>query len=488
VKQAAPLLENFIRAHERADTVERRGLERQFWQDVKQAGAPLLENNGDGTVDVTFVCEAPTGDDAPESVVIWSWLFDCFNPEQGGMERVGDSGVWHLTAHDVPDDVLVNYRFCLIPPALDRYPPATNIPRTVEPVWNTARPDPYCAEFTQFRPESEGLAWTQSTLRGPNAPAPEVASADHAVFIEEIVVRSDALGGERKLLICLPDIPEAECAGLPLFASFDGINMLRSSKKFGENVLAMQQPMIGVFLVEPESAEDRDAELLDIQALGEFFGTELLPEVERVLGERPDLAHYTFSDDPKRRVIAGGSLGGVAALQIGYEHPDTFGAVIAVSPALWVRDEEFLRRVQEAPPVNNWKVALAWGRYEGRVHRLGQAEPGEADPAFSRGIRDLSRELAQALTSQGLTVHALEHTGGHDNFNRAFSLALEHIHGPVGVASGERSRTERLDESATPPEMLAVAMSVPEDTTPAVLSNDGSGRDIGGRDIGGLRG
>jgi S-formylglutathione hydrolase FrmB len=46
------------------------------------------------------------------------------------------------------------------------------------------------------------------------------------------------------------------------------------------------------------------------------------------------LARYRLREDSGCRIVAGASLGGVSALQIGLAHPGTFGLVLAFSPVL----------------------------------------------------------------------------------------------------------------------------------------------------------
>jgi len=48
---------------------------------------------------------------------------------------------------------------------------------------------------------------------------------------------------------------------------------------------------------------------------------ELLPEVAK---------SYSFTSDPKRRVIGGGSSGGIASFTVGWQRPDQFGNVISL--------------------------------------------------------------------------------------------------------------------------------------------------------------
>lgn len=49
--------------------------------------------------------------------------------------------------------------------------------------------------------------------------------------------------------------------------------------------------------------------------------TELLPEVRK---------SYTFADDPKRRIIGGGSSGGIASFTVAWTHPEAFANVISL--------------------------------------------------------------------------------------------------------------------------------------------------------------
>lgn len=52
-----------------------------------------------------------------------------------------------------------------------------------------------------------------------------------------------------------------------------------------------------------------------------LISDEILPQVRKT---------YAFTDDPKRRVIGGGSSGGVAAFTVGWHKPDQFGNVISL--------------------------------------------------------------------------------------------------------------------------------------------------------------
>ena len=59
-----------------------------------------------------------------------------------------------------------------------------------------------------------------------------------------------------------------------------------------------------------------------------FLVSELLPYLNR---------HYTLSDLPEHRAIAGFSLGGLSAFDIGWARPDLFGVIGVFSGSFWWR-------------------------------------------------------------------------------------------------------------------------------------------------------
>lgn len=83
----------------------------------------------------------------------------------------------------------------------------------------------------------------------------------------------------------------------------------------------------------------------------------LIPELRDALALDPD---------PRRAVIGGTSMGGLAALITHAEHPEHFGGALAMSPSLWVARRaafDHLRRTRLAP----WsRVYIDAGRRESR--------------------------------------------------------------------------------------------------------------------------
>lgn len=104
------------------------------------------------------------------------------------------------------------------------------------------------------------------------------------------------------------------------------------------------------------------------------------PLITRARRELPVLA------EPEQTLIAGSSLGGLFALYAFFERPDLFGAVLAMSPSLWVGRGAALRHLAAKRRGRPGKIYLDCGGREMRGRALLQAA-----------------SLAQALAERGYT-------------------------------------------------------------------------------------
>lgn len=141
----------------------------------------------------------------------------------------------------------------------------------------------------------------------------------------------------------------------------------------------------------PSSGERRDVRLGYDPRFARWLATDLLAAAAM---------HLPVPGDPQRRVIAGQSLGGAAALDAALRHPEAYRAVAAQSGAFWWPSAE---------GVDQYAVHGLVHSYCGpplRVsHQVGTLE-------FH--LLDANRDLVTRLRSAGHQVRSHEDAGGHD--------------------------------------------------------------------------
>src|SRR5439155_12103313 len=140
-----------------------------------------------------------------------------------------------------------------------------------------------------------------------------------------------------------------------------------------------------------------------------FLIEELQPFVNRTYRTLPDPAHTA---------VIGSSLGGLAALDLGLAHPERFGLVGCVSPAVWWADTAIVKRVRSGPkqPLRVW---LDIGTAEGTPAADGH-----------RDWLDHARRLRDALVGrgwrEGADLHYEEIEGARHN-ERAWAARIDRI-------------------------------------------------------------
>jgi enterochelin esterase family protein len=255
-------------------------------------------------------------------------------------------------------------------------------------------------------PTSYDLTW--SLLEMPDAapqpyadPRPDVPAG----MVDRHTFTSRILNNERVVWVYTP--AGYDPAGRPhaLFVVFDGGAYLRSVRTDAilDNLLAEERiPPLVCVLINNVTIDSRSTELPCNEGFAEFLVTELLPWV----AER-----YRITDDPAHTVVAGSSLGGLAAMYAGYRHPERFGKILSQSGSFRWRpggaegDEEpgwIIRRFVESP-----RLPLDICMDVGVLDRL-RGTPD--DPA----LLDLNRHLRDVLLAKGYPLQYVEFTGGHD--------------------------------------------------------------------------
>lgn len=377
----------------------------EFWTEARQNEAPLVEPaESPAERYVTFLWK---DQGQTRNVVIFSgvsmmWGFTAADLAEHQMRRLEGTDVWYRT-YRLPSDA----RFAYYLSPNDSLVPATEIEgyEQWEQRSSTWQADPLNPK-REVRPHGD-RDWVVSIAELPDAPPKpwEDFVADEEGDVEEQILESDALGSTRRVWVYRPpgydDVSEH-----PLLVVFDGTPRSfgrdpGSLKRIVEYLLAKGQ--IDAPVVVSIEQRDRAEELNCSDAWNEFLVTELVPWIR---------SRYAVTSDPARVVVAGGSLGGLAALYAALKHPEVFGNVLSTSGFVsWKSDSDYgriMRQYASAPKLP-LRFYLDVGTFERDIDALLYA----------------NRHLRDVLVAKGYGVHYVEFSGGHDG-----------THTPIGIADG----------------------------------------------------
>jgi enterochelin esterase-like enzyme len=129
------------------------------------------------------------------------------------------------------------------------------------------------------------------------------------------------------------------------------------------------------------------------------------------------VAHeYGISLSPKRTVVVGSSLGGLAASYIAFRHADVFGNVLSQSGSYWWKPNEdvsgeWLTVQFVSSPLLAIKFDLEVCLFENE-----SIQEGESNLVANRHFRDV-------LQAKGYEIQYVEFSGGHEFINWQPTLA-----------------------------------------------------------------
>jgi enterochelin esterase family protein len=365
-----------------------------FWREITATGTPLVEAFDGGTALVTFVWRG----EARYTATAWGVHVE--------LCRIAGTDLWYGSQR-LPINLRTLYYLRHDGDAIPNDPGGVG-PTHVDPLnrrsfrFPADRGDPY------DRP-----CWT-SLLELPAAPAEPWSHPRPAVprgSLLQTSVRTLALGGRRRISVYRPatgnDVPR------PLLVVFDGYlsrTVLRIPTTL-DNLIAGGHipPMMALFVNAPSGAR-RFRELRPGPAIRHFVTRELLPWAQR---------RWHISDDPRHRVVAGSSLGGLAAAYLALVAPETFGKVVAQSGSFW----------WPAPPAQAEWLTRAYASRPPLPLRF-YLDVGNRETSSVRGDDldqlTVTRRFRDVLVERGYQVTYAEYDGAHDyvNWRRTFADGL----------------------------------------------------------------
>ena len=386
-----------VAALEEAVRQGRPGVERDFWEKVKRAGAPLVEPIAGDTANVlfTFVWR---GDSATRNVALVNAAVASEEPAQALLTHVAGTDVWYRSY-----EARADARFAYELSVNDNLVPFDQVTD-----WGARSATFHTDPFNKRLYEATIFGRNVSYAEGPRAPREDWIEARPGVpkgRVEQTTVESKLLGTARYVWVYTPPGYDtlARAGGLPLLLTFDGGEFVGSVPvpTILDNLIAARRiaPMVALFVGSPEG--QRDVELAANARYAEFIATELVPWAR---------SRLRIATSPERNVVAGSSLGGLAAAFVAHRHPELFGNVLSQSGAFMFSPSddpkpERLARDVAAAPRSNVAFYLEAGIYE-----IGRMEKGVDLLTSNRHLRD-------ALREKGYRVTYDEFAGGHSDLN-----------------------------------------------------------------------
>jgi enterochelin esterase-like enzyme len=377
----------------------------RFWREISQAGTPLVEpvagraGAGDEAI-VTFLWRGGDGSGNVLVVISPADLATAEGLAAARLVRLPGSDVWYRSRR-----MRADARFTYALSVHDSLVPlAGATPEREEARWEALQPDP--------RNPRRVPALRASLVELPAAPKQpwiEPRPGTPAGRLEEHTLRSERLANERIVRVYTP--PGYDPAGPPygLLVVLDGRTYTTDipTPTVLDNLLAARllPPLVAVFVANPSPAA-RGLEMTCHPPFAEFLARELVPWVRR---------SYRVTADPQRTVLAGSSLGGLAAVYSALRFPDTFGNVLSLSgsfswkPAGESEPEWLARQVATGP-----KLPLRFYLEAGLM---------EDQPREGASLLSSNRHLRTALQAKGCAVEYREFNGGHSFLNWRGSLA-----------------------------------------------------------------
>ena len=395
---ASPPVSPTIATLEQSVKQGKAGAEAEFWTRVQRSGTPLVEPIDGDTANVlfTFVWR---GDSATRHVALVNAAVASDAPAEALLAHVAGTNVWYRS-YPARADVRFAYELS---------PNDNLVPFDEVTDWGarsaTFRRDPFNARVYHATIFGRDVSYAE----GPRAPAEEWIAARASVpkgRVEQTTLASKILGTTRDVWIYTPAGYDSLSRGsdrLPLLLTFDGGEYVESvpGPTILDNLIAAKRiaPMVAVFVGSPEG--QRDIELGANERHAEFIATELMPWVR---------TRVRIAASPQRNVVAGSSLGGLAAAFVAHRHPELFGNVLSQSGAFMYsaaddpRAERLTRDIAAAP---RREIAFY---LEAGIFEAGR---------FMKGVDLLTsnRHLRDTLRAKGYRVTYTEFAGGHSDLN-----------------------------------------------------------------------
>ncbi|MFV2030782.1 alpha/beta hydrolase-fold protein [Neisseria sp. S1] len=359
-------LRQILQSHNRPQAVN------QFWQDIQQQGAPLIEPLNHQQSLVTFIYRG-----AKHNVR----LIGAPSNDHEWLVPLPQTDIWYKS-FVVDNHIRLSYRFA------PDVPTPILAPETPDAAYQKRRALLAVLQADTLNPHRYGEQSLLDLNKRPNHPTPPKGSLKQYAF------HSVILGNQRRIWLYQN---RSTNRANPIFVYlFDGQNYLDETQLLA-NLDKLPDSMPPIYLVLIDNT-NRAQELPVNSSLNNMLAKELFAFIAQQTG---------IPHQPQRSVLAGSSYGGLATAYFAHQYPDLIHYFVPMSGSFWWKKQptdpdnglKTLFIQQPTPPLH-WYISA--GSYETTRH------------AQAIGILETSQELAELLKQQGHTVQFQKIAGSHD--------------------------------------------------------------------------
>ncbi len=373
-----------------------------FWKQVTAEGTPLVE---------------PIEKDPQHQLVtfLWRGTPETRNVFPNGSFKIGGRYPLDYVFHQIPLTDVWYLTVRLPTGARFTYGLSENDPL----VFNGFQPERYATtQVDPLNPHRWGCApdatrydcQSMAEIKGA-VPQPWIVKNSNVVAgtIEKQKIHSELLKNDHDISIYVPAGYKANATPYDLVVIFDESAYLTKvpTPVILDNLIAASKipPTVAVLIANP-SQESRNEELTPNPKFADFLAKELVPWIH---------AHYNVTGDPGKTVVAGSSLGGLAAVYAGYKHPEVFANALCQSGSFWWAPDHSGAIADGVTTETGWmaKQFIASSKLPLRFYL--DAGSFEFDSnGTGGGILETSRDMRNVLLAKGYEVYYQQFVGGHD--------------------------------------------------------------------------
>ncbi len=362
-----------------------------FWQEIEAEGTPLVESAGNDQFLVTLLWRDQQASKRDKITCSMGGLLNSRSMAHS-LFQLGDSDIWYRT-YQLPATVRATYHFFV-----------NNEPVSDPLSKHTLHVPP--DEVSVFLDKEMHLGIVELPAAPPEIPWLELKQETPRDILHSQLFSSSTVGHDYRLAVYTPYNYHADNDPYPLLLLYDTwtyTEVIPASTLLDNLIAAGAIPPLVAVLFGHLCRKDRMQEMGFYEPFFTCVMQELLPYIQQ---------HYAITRDPALSIVAGASMGGIAAMYTGLRHPERFGNIYSHTgsfhsgPPTERAYQRLEREIQQR--------ALVPQRFYLDVGMLERDEMGHGSPDGGPNAIQSNRFIRDVLRARGYDVTYTEYPGGHD--------------------------------------------------------------------------